>query len=145
MQEYEIIEIKLFSDNEKFNFLPRLFKNHFMRCENHIYQLAEKLADNYQGGSWEFIEASNGALYMRPNVEKDYKFSVSCDNYFEGELSGDAFGILCTFLTINNMCGILESKNAPQEKLKHFIDMNYLIKDFLLEHKEKYKLISAID
>jgi len=145
MEQQEKITVNLVGERERMSFLPRLFKNYFMRCENHVYQLAGKLSENYQGGTWEFAEASNGALYMRPEAEEDEKFSVSSENYYSGELSADAFGILCTFLTVNNMCWMLADENAPQEKLKHFIDMNYLIRDVLLEHQEKHELIPAID
>jgi len=145
MEQQEPITVKLVSKRERLNFLPRLFKNNFMRCENHVYQLAGKLSDNYQGGMWEFAEASNGALYMRPESEEGEMFSVSCENYYEGNLSADAFGILCTYLTVNNMCWMLADEDSPQEKLKHFIDMNYLIRDVLLEHQENHELIPAID
>lgn len=145
MEQQETITVKLVRESERLSFLPRLFKNQFIRCEGHIYLLASNLSESYRGGSWEFVEASNGALYMRPELEEGETFSTSTDGFFEGELSADAFGILCTFFTINHMCWMLDGENSPQEEIKHFIDMNYLIRDVLLEHQERNKLIPAID
>ena len=145
MKEQELITVKLVSEREKFKFLPRLFKNYFMVCENHVYQLAGKLSSDYKGGAWEYVEASNGAMYMRPESRGTETFSVSSENYYEGELSSDAFGILCTFFTINKMCWALADNDENGDMLKYFIDMNYLVRDVLLEHKERHELIPAID
>jgi hypothetical protein len=49
------------------------------------------MAQDYSGGLWEFYTLSNGGFYMAPST--DVIFHVSCDNMFEGDLSGDALGI----------------------------------------------------
>ncbi len=70
----------------------RLFGMHFpMRLEPTVFDMAGRLAAEYQGGYWEFYALSNGGFYMAPKTGTIY--GVSCENGFEGKLSADALGI----------------------------------------------------
>ena len=68
--------------------------NWLFMLEPLIFSLAAKMTrDVYQGGSWNFYEISNGGFYMAPDSDQVYQ--VTCDNFWEGDLSADALGIVC--------------------------------------------------
>ena len=70
----------------------KLFGIHFpLQLEPVVYGITERMAEDYDGGYWDFFTLSNGGFYMAPS--NDQVFYVACDNMFEGELSADALGI----------------------------------------------------
>ena len=70
----------------------RYFGIHFpLKLEPVIYGITERMANEYNGGYWDFYLLSNGGFYMAPST--DAVFHVTCDNMFEGDLSADALGI----------------------------------------------------
>lgn len=78
--------------SERMNIVDGLFGMAYMlKLEPAVFSIAEALAETYIGGYWEFHVLSNGGFYMAPR--HDTKFTVSCDNGFEGKLSPNAFGI----------------------------------------------------
>jgi hypothetical protein len=69
-----------------------------MTVEPYIFHMTDSMAEDYTGGYWDFYTLSNGAFYMSLDAQR--KYQVSCQNYFQGELSGDALGIvacLCAY------------------------------------------------
>ena len=68
----------------------------------------------------------------------DRKFNVSCENGFEGKLSGDALGRLppaCSNLSFSD-------KNGFDETCAR---QNHLLRDYMLEHPEAAGILEAID
>ena len=61
-----------------------------------IYGITERMAEDYQGGYWQMYTLDNGGFYMAP--DGDQEFAVSCDNFFRGQLSADAWGSWPAFL-----------------------------------------------
>lgn len=69
----------------------RLFGIAFpLRVEPTVFNTARLLAEGYNGGVWQFYALSNGGFFMAPGGQG---YEVSCENGFEGALSGEAFGI----------------------------------------------------
>lgn len=62
----------------------------------------------YSGGLWNYHELSNGGFYMTPTGEDS--FQVSRSNYFEGELSAEAVGIMVSLAAIMICWGRYEVK-----------------------------------
>ena len=79
-------------EHKRLGYTAKLFGVNFpMVFEPTVYNITDNIADDYHGGYWEFYELSNGGFYMAP--QSDTPFNVSCENGFEGVLSGDALGI----------------------------------------------------
>jgi hypothetical protein len=75
-----------------FDFLPTLFGADYVKAEACIYAYAAKYIRDYSGGEWTFNQLPDGAGYLAPEEER--VFVSNPDNGFEGEMSGDAAGIL---------------------------------------------------
>lgn len=129
--------------NRRMQFLPRLFGALFLAGENHVYSTALKLSKNYSGGSWAFKELSTGGGYMVPECAETLSVSVS-GNWFEGELSADAAGIVFTLFTLNALIwhahgkrayGLSDTLITQQERLKLYAG----------QHAEAHLIFAAID
>ena len=87
-----IVTAHLVPDDQRTSFTAKLFGTNFpMRLEPAIFDMAGRLAAEYNGGYWLFYALSNDGFYMAPKA--DTLFTVSCENGYEGQLSADALGI----------------------------------------------------
>ena len=108
-----------------------------MRLEPFVFNVATPLSRDYRGGFWKFCALSNGGFYMAPDSESI--FNVSCQNGFEGSLSGDAFGIAVCLYAYSNLSF---SGDAFAEKCtEHF----HLLREYMLDHAEARAILAAID
>ena len=83
---------ELVPEDQRLAITERLFGIHFpLKLEPVIYDITARMAEDYDGGYWDFHTLSNGGFYMAPSG--DDVFHVTCDNMFEGDLSADALGI----------------------------------------------------
>ena len=114
-----------------------LFGIHFpMTLEPVIYTFAERLAENYSGGYWNFYELSNGGFYMAP--EDSGIFPVICDNGYEGDMSADALGITACLYAYSHL--------SFDPKLTEICARHYhLLREFMLDHAEVRTILSATD
>ena len=109
-----------------------------MKLEPFIFNLADDISDNYAGGLWEFYTLSNGGFYMSPR--HDEPFNVSCENGFEGRLTGDALGIVVCLYAYSHLS--FSGKNGFHEVCaEHY----HLLREFALDHEEARGIFSAID
>lgn len=74
--------------------LPKKFPKHFQVYENRVFQFADRLIENYDGGYWEFIELDNGGFFMSLNVKNPLIVSSPFGNHFKDELSPEAGSIV---------------------------------------------------
>lgn len=124
---------------QRLSHTENLFGLHFpLQLEPAIYGFADHLCEAYKGGYWEFYELSNGGFYMSPN--SDTPFNVSCDNGYEGELSVDAFGIVCCLYAYSH----LSFNNKPQLAELCAQQLHWL-RDYALDHAEVGSILAAID
>lgn len=72
----------------------KLFGARFIFLESFVFDTASSLSPDYDGGHWHFNGLCSGGFYMAPSEPKEFR--VECANGFEGVLSADAFGIVCT-------------------------------------------------
>lgn len=119
-------------------------ENHFgiwfpMTIEVAVYQITEHITQGaYSGGWWWMYEVSNGGFYMAPDV--DQAFQVSCDNYWQGELSADALGVTACLYAFSRLS---YAENVKFGKLcaEHY----YLLRDYMYEHPEAAAIAAATD
>lgn len=133
------IERILVETTERSSLTEKLFGIDFpLKLEPYIFHLTSSLAMNYSGGYWNFYKLSNGGFYMAPDEDKLYQ--VSCPNYYRGDLSGDALGIvstLCAYSQLSFSDDVPLAKNCA----KHL----HLLRDYAGEHSEACAIFGAID
>ena len=116
-----------------------LFGVHFpMQLEPYVYSVTSELANEYHGGYWQFYTLSNGAFYMAP--VSDRNFRVRCPNAYEGTLSPDAFGITCCLYTYSNL-SFDRNETLAQECARLF----HSLREYSMEHEEVGAILRAID
>jgi hypothetical protein len=112
-----------------------LFGMHFpMRLEPAIYNITADIAEEYNGGYWEFYTLSNGGFYMSP--VSNAIFNVSCENGYDGVLSADALGI--------TVCLYAYSMLSFQFA-EIYTRQYHWLRDYALDHPEVRAILGAID
>lgn len=115
-----------------------LFGIHFpMRLEPCIYNTAG-MAEDYNGGYWEFYALSNGGFHMSPSTEQH--FHLSCPNGYEVELSADALGIVCCLYAYS----LLSFERIPVFS-ETCAEQYHLLREFMYGHAEAAAMLRAID
>jgi len=132
------MNLNLLNERQRIDLPAKLFGAHFpFRLEPMMYNLAGSLSCDYNGGYWEMFELSNGGFYMAPQGDT---FEVSCQNGYEGNLSGDAFGItVCLYayseLSFSDIPGLAET----------CAEQYHLLREYMFEHEEAKAIFGAID
>jgi hypothetical protein len=122
--------------DERLQILPRHFGRHMLTVEYAVYAFMRKLANQYTGGYWNYLELSNRGFYMAP--QSDSRFLVAVDtNGFTGEMSADAAGITACLFALSH----LSFRVRNDQIAEHF----HLLRDFALEHAEASVILAAID
>lgn len=134
--ETRSIVATLVPEERRMEILPRYFGRYMILGENTVYTAMESLCDTYHGGSWDYVELSNGAFYMAPRTEGP--LPISCDgNGYTGEMSRDAAGIVATLFALNAMAWSTEDET--------FTRLYYALLDFVAPHPEAREIFAAID
>ena len=120
--------------------LVKHFGSSCITFESLMYDIASSLCPDYKGGYWTFLELTNGGFYMSPTDSESYKIEV-IGNYYQGELSADAIGIVVTIFAINFL--ICKTKN--DDAIEKLSEKYHLLLDYAQDHKESSKIFSAID
>lgn len=79
----------------------------------------------------------NGGFYMAPNSDT---FQVSCQNGYEGTLSGDAFGITVCLYAYSE----LSFSDIP-ELTETCAEQYHLLREYIFDHEEAKAILRAID
>jgi len=117
----------------------QLFGHDFpLRIEPTVFNIARGQAQNYSGGYWKFYSLSNDGFYMAPDA--DGTFHIKCPNFYQGELSSDAFGIAVCLIAYSYL-SFCEDTRFARICATHF----NLLRPFVAEHPEALKIYSAID
>lgn len=130
-----IITAAQVAPEKRINTLPILFPNCFMKFENTVYTVMDKICENYSGGFWEFYELSNSGFYMAPDMDEPCRISVPFGNGYEGSMSAEAAGItVCLYA----YCFIAETNSA-------MADHYWRLRNFANNHAEASAIFQAID
>ncbi len=126
-------------ENQRMAITEKLFEDHFPTIlEPLIYNFTDNLAEDYRGGYWDFYILSNGGFYMTP--DPDRMFHVTCDNLFEGDLSGDALGITVCLYAYSHLsfAGVAQLADVCNEQY-------HLLREYVFEHSEVRGILAATD
>lgn len=127
---------------DRFKFLPALFGAQYMaRGEDLIYKWAYKLSNDFQGGQWKFYVLSSGSGYLVPN-SPDRLMAALPENYFEAEVSADAFGIIVSLYALNKLSFEIHSRGEDPEAV---VIAYHALRYFACDHEEARAIIRAID
>ena len=130
---------QLVPDGRRMAVAADLFGIHFpLRLEPVIYGVADRMAAEYHGGYWHFYTLDNGGFYLAP--EGDQTYQVSCDNCWQGELSADALGIVCTLYAYSHL-SFSEAEAFARACARHY----HLLREFMYSHTEVAAILGAID
>ena len=118
----------------------KLFGHAFpLQFEPFVYTVAREMAPAYNGGYWHFYRLSNNGFYMAPDI--DGPFQASCaSNFFRGNLSADALGIVACLTAYSHLSFSKEQKLAWT-----CADQFYLLRDYADMHREAAEIFRAID
>ena len=126
-------------EHKRLSHTAKLFGLNFpLQLEPLVYAITDNIADDYNGGYWEFYTLSNGGFFMAPHSETP--FNVSCENGFEGVLSADALGITACLYAYSLLS--FSGKNGFDETCaQHY----HWLRDYMLDHPEVAAILGAID
>lgn len=125
-----------------FDFLPTLFGADYLSAEASIFAYAAKYLRDYSGGEWTFNQLPDGAGYLAPEDER--VFVSHPDNWFEGEMSGDAAGIFITAMVLNHRSW-LHSHHDEEEACRHYVKRYEQLMAFVSTHREASAIYRALD
>jgi hypothetical protein len=130
----------LVPEDQRLAVVEKLFGLHFpLRLEPVIYGITKKMTEGqYSGGYWQFYTLSDGGFYLAP--ESDEIYQVACDNYWQGELSGDALGIVSCLYSFSHLSFSRDLEFA-RTCAKHY----HLLREFMMNHEEVASILGAID
>lgn len=133
-----IITNTIVPESERLNIVDGLFGIAYMlKLEPAVFTMAERLAEQYTGGYWDFHDLSNGGFYMAPR--SDTGFQVICENGFEGNLSPDAFGITVCLYAYS------ELSFAGDRLSQTCADQYHLLREWVANHPQAKSIYRAID
>jgi hypothetical protein len=116
-----------------------LFGAHFpLQLEPVIYGITERMAEDYHSGYWQFYTLDNGGFYMAP--DDDRVFTVSCDNYYTGELSADALGVVACLYAYSHQ-SFASNGAFPRQCALHY----HWLRAYMYDHPEVAAILGAID
>jgi len=134
--DVSVISASLVPETLRPHFLPKHLGSLMLKGEFLVYGWLEQLSKDYGGGLWNFYDLSNGGFYIAPCDDKRFKIDVS-GNYFSGELSADAAGIVASLFA---QCDL--ANRYGDDKL---INQYHWLRDFAIEHAESDLIMKAID
>jgi len=141
IQEQVPVSASLVAEDNRLDFLPTSFTPRLMmHGEALVYAWMDRLSEDYKGGYWHFYTLSNGGFYLAPALESHMRVAVA-GNWFEGELSADAAGIVATLFALCQLAADAQGTDAGDL----LIDRYYFLRDFAAEHAEGPAIFRAID
>ena len=133
-----LINRELVPEDRRLDTTERLFGIHFpLQMEPVIYGITDRMAKDYHGGYWDFFTLSNNGFYMGPST--DDVFHVTCDNFFQGELSSDALGITACLYAYSHLS--FTNGRFGRVSACHY----HRLREYMFEHPEVKAILQATD
>ena len=129
---------------KKMAFLPKHFGYQGVVFEDAVYSRYRKLVPTYQGGSWNYFEVCNGAVFMQRESEESCELCVQ-GNGFQQTVNPRVAGIIVTLFTLNRLTGAYAERNP--KKAISFDAKYHLLLDYVaqLPATERGLIFQAID
>jgi len=133
-----IVEVSVVKESEREGFLPAFLGRHFLTFETLAYSYLRRFCASYSGGFWEFYRLSNNGFFMAPTSLDTPGLRLVCiENYFEGDLSYEAAGIVVCLYALNHI--------ACKTGEDRIIELYYCLRELAKQHNESKLICRAID
>ena len=100
MKDIQHVTRMLVPEDQRVPVVASLFGPHFpLQIEPVVYDIAEQMCENYQGGYWNYFRLSNSGFVIFP--DENESFAVS--GYYTGVLTPDEFGLVCCTLAFSHL------------------------------------------
>ena len=133
-----IVTRDLGPEDQRMAITEKLFGLHFpLQFEPVVYGITDRMAESYKGAFWAMYTLSNGGFYMAP--AGDEVFRISCNNMFEGDVSGDALGIVACLYAYSHL-------SFSGDAFAHnYADHYHRLREYMMDHPEVREILSATD
>jgi hypothetical protein len=129
---------ELVPEDQRLEMTEKIFgMRYVLELEPVIFNITERMAEDYKGGYWDFYLLSNGGFYLSLAEEKTYQ--VSCENFFEGNLSADALSISACLISYSHL------SFGGDAYAHNYADQFYKLREFMLNHPEVKQILGATD
>jgi hypothetical protein len=133
-----LVTRELVPEDRRMTVAEKLFGIYFpLKLEPVIYGITKRMAEDYNGGYWDFQTLSNGGFYMA--LSSDDVFHVTCDNMFEGDLSADALGITACLYAYSHLS--FSDGRFARVCACHY----HRLREYMMEHPEVSAILGATD
>ena len=133
-----LVTRELVPENQRIAVTEKLFGIHFpLQMEPVIYGITDRMARGYNGGYWDMYTLSNDGFYIAPS--SDDTFNITCDNFFEGDLSADALGITACLYAYSHLS--FSNGRFARVSACHY----HTLRSFMFEHPEVKAILQATD
>lgn len=136
---------ELVPEDQRLAVTAELFDIYFaLRIEPVVYGITSRMTQgDYQGGYWQFYALNSDewpapGFYMAP--DDDRSFDLQCDNYWSGELSADALGIVSCLYAYSHL-----SFGGPEPFARICAEHYHRLRLYMMEHAEVAAILGAID
>ena len=135
----EIITRELVSEHRRADFVDGLFGISFpLQLEPSIFAITSELSLDYHGGYWAFYSLGNGGFFMAP--DDDTRFTVRCENGYEGMMTADALGVTACLYAFSRL-SFVATGNIAEVYARHY----RLLREYAMDHAEVAAIIAATD
>jgi hypothetical protein len=136
------IEFETVAENKRLEFYPKLFGPlNMMRGEALTMDFVSAHCQEYESSYWEFYEASNGARFMAPRMDKVSLQLYVPGNFYTVELSPIALGIVATSFALST----LSFERVEFDDCDSLVQNYQLLRELALEQPEREELLRALD
>jgi hypothetical protein len=134
-----IITSELVPQGQRLDLTADLFGAHFpLHIEPVVYGITARMAKDYCGGYWQMYTLDNGGFYMAPDYDQVYR--VACDNYWRGEMSPDALGIVSSLYAYSHL-SFSPDMDFARTCARHY----HLLRAYMMDHNEVATILGAVD
>lgn len=128
----------------RLTFFPDLFTPQFFVIgEGRLYDNANHMSKDYNGGLWDFAQLSNDTGFAFPYGPEEFNIFVP-GNGFEATVSAETYGIICTLFALSQTCTIafnLKIRAASEVLAERY----HALRDYVYQRDDHRAISAAID
>lgn len=119
-----------------------LFRDYANHADAACVALMKRFCDKYEIGYWSYFKVGRNSGFMCPDTDEFYHFEMP--NYFSGNVSAEAAGIIVTIFVLQN-CFDAAWARQDSDLCDHFREAMDTLKDYAATTDESASIYRAID
>lgn len=135
-----VIKATLVPHDKRSGFLSRYLGNAAFIGEMRLFQFMDRLCPAYKGAFWEFVELSNGSMFLYPKMSQE---KVDCnwpENFSSETVTPEAAGITACLFLFSHLS--FELKGDALEKVCMLYEN---LREYMYGHPEARQIIALTD